>query len=44
MQITNEQVELWTANPSQFVEEDEQTVFSYNVRISAMDLLTVRLI
>ncbi|XP_008544130.1 importin-9 [Microplitis demolitor] len=40
MQITNEQVELWTANPSQFVEEDEQTVFSYNVRISAMDLLT----
>ncbi|CAD6208615.1 GSCOCG00010595001-RA-CDS [Cotesia congregata] len=31
---------LWTANPSQFVEEDEQTVFSYNVRISAQDLLT----
>lgn len=44
MQITHEQVELWTTNPSQFVEEDEQTVFSYNVRISAQDLLTVRLI
>ncbi|KAG8040464.1 hypothetical protein G9C98_002460 [Cotesia typhae] len=40
MQITHEQVELWTTNPSQFVEEDEQTVFSYNVRISAQDLLT----
>ncbi|XP_034939232.1 importin-9 [Chelonus insularis] len=40
MQITDEQIEIWTTNPSQFVEEEEQGGFSYNVRISAQDLLT----
>ncbi|XP_012280793.1 importin-9 [Orussus abietinus] len=39
MQITDEQIELWTNNPSQFVEEDEQYVSAYNVRISAQELL-----
>lgn len=41
MQITDEQIELWTSNPSQFMEEDEQCAFVYNVRISAQELLTV---
>lgn len=40
MQITEEQIELWTNNPSQFAEEDDQG-FAYNVRISAQELLTV---
>ncbi|XP_044006990.1 importin-9 [Aphidius gifuensis] len=39
MQITDEQIELWTTNPSQFIEEDDQT-FAFNVRISAQELLT----
>ncbi|XP_011308403.1 importin-9 [Fopius arisanus] len=39
MQITEEQIELWTVNPSQFVEEDAQCAFAYNVRISAQELL-----
>ncbi|XP_020710899.2 importin-9 isoform X2 [Athalia rosae] len=39
MEITDEQIELWTNNPSQFVEEEEQYVFAYNVRISAQGLL-----
>ncbi|KAK0168636.1 hypothetical protein PV327_002414 [Microctonus hyperodae] len=40
MQITDEQIELWTSNPSQFMEEDDQCAFVYNVRISAQELLT----
>ncbi|XP_043478720.1 importin-9 isoform X2 [Leptopilina heterotoma] len=39
MQVTDEQIEQWTSNPIQFIEEDEQTVFAYNVRISAQELL-----
>ncbi|XP_043281951.1 importin-9 isoform X2 [Venturia canescens] len=39
MQITEEQIELWTSDPSQFVEEDDQGL-NYNVRISAQELLT----
>lgn len=39
MQITPDQIQLWTDNPNQFVEEDE--CFIYNVRISAEELLTV---
>ncbi|XP_029043182.1 importin-9 isoform X1 [Osmia bicornis bicornis] len=38
MQITDDQIELWTTSPNQFVEEDD--VFAYNVRISAQELLT----
>lgn len=40
MQITDDQIELWTTRPNQFVEEDD--IFAYNVRISAQELLTVR--
>ncbi|KAK1135756.1 hypothetical protein K0M31_000333 [Melipona bicolor] len=39
MQITDDQIELWTTNPNQFVEEDD--ILTYNVRISAQELLTV---
>lgn len=39
MQITEDQIELWTTSPNQFVEDDD--VFAYNVRISAQELLTV---
>ncbi|XP_067212892.1 importin-9 isoform X3 [Linepithema humile] len=39
MQITFDQIQQWTTNPNQFVEEDECT-FDYNVRISAQELLT----
>ncbi|XP_043599539.1 importin-9 isoform X2 [Bombus pyrosoma] len=38
MQITDDQIELWTTSPNQFVEEDD--VLTYNVRISAQELLT----
>lgn len=40
MQITFDQIQQWTTNPNQFVEEDECT-FDYNVRISAQEFLTV---
>lgn len=40
MQITPDQIQLWTDNPNRFVEEDEQC-FIYNVRISAQELLSV---
>ncbi|XP_063995676.1 importin-9 [Diachasmimorpha longicaudata] len=40
MQITEEQIELWATNPSQFVEEDDQCAFAYNLRISAQELLS----
>ncbi|XP_043252941.1 importin-9 isoform X1 [Colletes gigas] len=38
MQITEDQIELWTTSPNQFVEEED--VYAYNVRISAQELLT----
>ena len=41
MQITDDQIELWTTSPNQFVEEDD--IFAYNVRISAQELLTVNI-
>ncbi|XP_031834717.1 importin 9 [Nomia melanderi] len=37
MQITEDQIELWSSSPNQFVEEED---VSYNVRISAQELLT----
>ncbi|PNF35800.1 Importin-9 [Cryptotermes secundus] len=39
MQITEEQVRAWTANPNQFVEDEDEGTFAYSVRISAQDLL-----
>ena len=36
------QVRLWTNNPDQFVEDEDDETFSYSVRISAQDLLLVR--
>lgn len=42
MQITEDQIELWTTSPNQFVEEED--VFAYNVRISAQELLTVSIL
>uniref|UniRef100_A0A8C6Y9C8 Importin 9 n=1 Tax=Naja naja TaxID=35670 RepID=A0A8C6Y9C8_NAJNA len=42
MQITEEQIKVWTANPQQFVEDEDDDTFSYTVRIAAQDLLLVR--
>ncbi|XP_059509503.1 importin-9 isoform X2 [Stegostoma tigrinum] len=39
MQITEEQIKIWTGNPHQFVEDEDDDTFSYSVRISAQDLL-----
>ncbi|XP_055510701.1 importin-9 [Leucoraja erinacea] len=39
MQITEEQIKVWTGNPHQFVEDEDDDTFSYSVRISAQDLL-----
>uniref|UniRef100_A0A8C5P946 Importin 9 n=1 Tax=Leptobrachium leishanense TaxID=445787 RepID=A0A8C5P946_9ANUR len=39
MQITDEQIKVWTANPQQFVEDEDDDTFSYSVRIAAQDLL-----
>ncbi|KAM6977557.1 importin-9 [Aplochiton taeniatus] len=39
MQITEDQSKAWTANPQQFVEDEDDDTFSYSVRISAQDLL-----
>lgn len=33
---------MWTANPQQFVEDEDDDTFSYSVRISAQDLLLVK--
>ncbi|ELT91403.1 hypothetical protein CAPTEDRAFT_225381 [Capitella teleta] len=39
MQITQDQVRLWSNAPDQFVEDEDDDTFSYSVRISAQDLL-----
>ncbi|XP_071784308.1 importin-9-like [Asterias amurensis] len=39
MEITEEQVKQWTENPNQFVVDEDDDSYSYNVRISAQDLL-----
>ncbi|XP_071190969.1 importin-9-like isoform X1 [Salvelinus alpinus] len=39
MQITEDQIKVWTGNPQQFVEDEDDDTFSYSVRISAQDLL-----
>jgi hypothetical protein len=35
------QVRVWTADPNQFVEDEDEETFAYSVRISAQDLLLV---
>ncbi|XP_047141336.1 importin-9 isoform X1 [Hydra vulgaris] len=39
MQITDEQINLWSNDPNQFVEDEDEETFSYSVRISAQYLL-----
>lgn len=39
MQITEDQVRMWSNDPDQFVEDEDDDTFSYSVRISAQDLL-----
>ncbi|XP_041347809.1 importin-9-like [Gigantopelta aegis] len=39
MQMTEDQIQMWTTNPDQFVEDEDDDSFSYSVRISAQDLL-----
>jgi hypothetical protein len=41
MQVTEDQIDLWTNNPNQFIEEDDQCANAFNVRISAQELLGV---
>lgn len=42
MVLSPPQIKAWTANPQQFVEDEDDDTFSYSVRISAQDLLLVR--
>lgn len=39
MQITDEQIHLWSNDPNQFVEDEDEETLSYSVRISAQYLL-----
>jgi len=39
MQITDEQIDLWSNDPNQFVEDEDEETLSYSVRISAQYLL-----
>ena len=32
---------MWTANPNQFVEDEDDDTFSFSVRIAAQDVLLV---
>ena len=42
MQMTSEQIETWKEDPNQFVAAEDDETLSFNIRISCMDLLTVR--
>jgi hypothetical protein len=42
MQMTEEQVEMWLTDANQFVADEEDDTYTYNVRVAAVDLLTVR--
>ena len=35
------QVQVWTSNPNQFVEDEDDDTFSFSVRIAAQDVLLV---
>lgn len=39
MQITDEQMQIWTSSPDRFVEDEDDDSYSYSVRISALDVL-----
>ncbi|XP_061795398.1 importin-9 [Nerophis lumbriciformis] len=41
MQMTEDQIKVWSSNPQQFVEDEDDDTLSYTVRISAQDLLLV---
>jgi hypothetical protein len=43
MQMTEEQVEMWLTDANQFVADEEDDTYTYNVRVAAVDLLTVRI-
>ncbi|XP_043224474.1 importin-9-like isoform X2 [Amphibalanus amphitrite] len=38
-QITEDQINTWSHDPNQFVEDEDEETFSYSVRVSARDLL-----
>lgn len=40
--LSSFQIKVWTANPQQFVEDEDDDTFSYTVRIAAQDLVLVR--
>jgi hypothetical protein len=39
MQITDEQMQIWSSNPDQFVEDEDEDSFAYSVRISGLDII-----
>ncbi|KAG0350437.1 hypothetical protein BGZ54_003828 [Gamsiella multidivaricata] len=39
MQMTDEQAETWVSDPNQFIADEEDDSYSFNVRIAAEDLL-----
>lgn len=39
IQITDEQVQVWSINPDQFVEDEDDDSFSFSVRLAAQDVL-----
>ncbi|OQR79887.1 importin-9-like [Tropilaelaps mercedesae] len=39
MQITNEQIQNWLADPDKFAEEEDEDTFAYGVRILSLDVL-----
>ena len=36
-----DKVQVWTSNPNQFVEDEDDDTFSFSVRIAAQDVLLV---
>ncbi|CAB4420248.1 unnamed protein product [Rhizophagus irregularis] len=43
MQMTEEQVEIWSSDANQFVADDDDETFNYSVRVAAIDLLQILL-
>lgn len=39
MQITDEQTQIWSSNPDQFVEDEDEDSYAYSVRISGLDII-----
>lgn len=42
MQITQEQAETWSNDANQFVADEEESTFSFNTRVAAIDVLMVK--